>query len=77
MGGMCIDPRPRDLLMGRMCIHPRRSDSLMCRMGITPHLSDSLMGRMRLFSYAIVPWQVQHFYLLIYLLETQQHILME
>jgi hypothetical protein len=67
MGGMCIDPHPRDLLMGRMCIHPRLSDSLMCRMGITPHLSDSLMGRMRLFSYAIVPWQVQHFYLFIYL----------
>jgi hypothetical protein len=60
-GGMCIDPRPRDLLMGRMRIR----DSLMCRMGITPDLSDSLVGRMCLFSYATVPWQVQHFYLFI------------
>jgi len=72
MGGMCIDPRPRHLLMGRMRIHPHLSDSLMCRMGITPHLSDWLMGRMRRFSYATVPWQVQYFYLFIYVLETQQ-----
>jgi len=59
-GGMCIVPCASDLLMGRLRIHPRPSDSLICRMGINPHLSDSLMGRMRVFSYAIVPWQVQH-----------------
>jgi len=60
MGGMCIDPCPSELFMGRLRIHPRPNYSLICRMGINPHLSDSLMGRMRLFSYAIVLWQVQH-----------------
>jgi hypothetical protein len=72
---MWIDPCPSDLFMGRLRTHPRPSDSLFYRMGINRHLIDSLMGRMRLFSYAIVPWQVQHCFLKNFR-EAQQHILM-